>query len=125
MKKRLLTILVVLVICLQFFVMGRLWWNNHLLKSDVYGMSVYAGTLQALVDYEKGKLRILELTIEGPSSYSGRDEGEFEIWNWAYYNKHFYYTNKCFIDAYNRKIKVLHLEAEKEKAIETESLDTQ
>lgn len=75
-------------------------------------MSVYAGTLQANVDYEKGKLRIYELTIDGPTCYSGRDEGKFEIWNWTYFNKVFYYSNKNFVDSYNKKMKILHQKAE-------------
>ncbi|MEN6307162.1 MAG: hypothetical protein ABFD91_05340 [Anaerohalosphaeraceae bacterium] len=102
-------LLLVMVFLLLLFATGKLWWDNHILKGEVYTMSVYAGTIQASVDYDCNILRIYTLNSDEDRRFTGVTEGPFEIWNWPSL-KGSRYSSSVYVEAYNRKIKKLYQE---------------
>ena len=106
MKKISQKILLILLFLFLVSVTGWLWWDNCLLREDVYIMSVYAGSMKALVDYENGKLRLYELKSEGTHSFSGENRGSFEIWYWPYFGRDLY-SSDIYVTSYNKKMKRL------------------
>jgi hypothetical protein len=45
----------------------------------------YAGNLQARIWFQEGRYRLLELSSEDKSRFTGRKDGPFEIWTWTHY----------------------------------------
>jgi hypothetical protein len=69
-------------------------------------MSVYAGTVQALSDYQNDKIRLYEMKSDGTHGFSGQTKENFEIWYWPYYGRD-YYSSEIFVSSYNKKMKIL------------------
>jgi hypothetical protein len=68
------------------------------------GIASYAGTLQAKVDYNHGQLKIFELVCDGKNQFSGKKDGQFEVWYKNYYSVLGWphkYGQGLFVKAYN------------------------
>lgn len=88
-------------------------------------VSVWAGhaaALEALSDFENGRLRVFELAridlAKGgqQSAFTGRRDGPFEIWTRAYFaylGPPDRYANEQFITAYNDKMRYMHSNPER------------
>ena len=109
-KKPKIIVLLVIFSLLLLCVTCKLWWDNHLLKGEVYAMSVYAGSIQASVDYNCKILRIYKLSSnKDRSSFTGVTEGPFEVWNWPSLSGSTY-SSSIYVKAYNSKISKLYQE---------------
>ena len=106
MKKVYVKLPLIILFLFLLFIIGWLWWKNCLLRDDVYAMSVYAGTIQALTDYDNDKLRLYELKSESAHAFSGETKEGFEIWYWPYYGRDIY-SSEIFVSSYNKKMKKL------------------
>ena len=65
----------------------------------------YAGKLQARVWFQEGRYRLLELSADEKSQFTGRTDGPFEIWTWTHYTSTPSLTvqtaDKEFVGAFN------------------------
>ena len=79
----------------------------------------YAGKLQATVWFQENRYRLLELSPDGPSKFTGRKDGEFEIWTSTHYANPSWFTadnqDREYVDAFNRRMRHLWAEKQNEK----------
>jgi hypothetical protein len=65
----------------------------------------YAGSLQARVWFQEDKYRLLELSSAEKMHFTGRKEGELEIWNWTDYPNSYWWAtsggDEEFVEALN------------------------
>ena len=96
--------------------------TEELWRDQMRGMAGYAAALQALSDFENGKLRIFELAridlAEGGQlfAFTGRRDGPFEIWTRGYLqflSPPDRYANEQFIKTYNSKMRYMHSNPER------------
>ncbi len=105
-----------IALVVSFLCLFILYIHNNLLKKDVAGLAVLAGSSEAINDYKKGKIRFFQPKKGTQLEFSGAYNGEFEVWYWPYYESFFYSQErmaKVFTDAYNSKM-VRLIESEKE-----------
>lgn len=71
----------------------------------------YAGKLQARVWFQEGHYRLLELSSDERSQFTGKTNGPFEIWTWTHYTNAPSLTvqtvDKEFVDALNLRMRQL------------------
>jgi hypothetical protein len=71
----------------------------------------YAGKLQARVWFQEGHHRLLEISSEDKSQFTGRTDGPFEIWTWTHYTNTPSLTvqtaDKEFVDSFNLRMRQL------------------
>lgn len=121
MKKLKMNFLLGIFFLLLFFITCKLWWDKHILKGEVYAMSVYAGTIQASVDNNCNILRIYKLSSKKDRSFTGVTEGPFEIWHWPSLRGS-KYSSSIYVEAYNRKtMKLYQDEIQKNETRENET----
>jgi hypothetical protein len=79
----------------------------------------YAGKLQAKVWFQESHYRLLELSPNGKTEFTGRKDGEFEIWTWTYYTNSSWIDpgnqDLTFVEAFNKKMKQLWEQKNKEQ----------
>jgi hypothetical protein len=71
----------------------------------------YAGKLQARVWFEEGRTRLLELSPNPKSGFTGRKDGDFEIWTWTCYTNSSWLVasdaDRHFVEAFNQRMRQL------------------
>ncbi len=71
----------------------------------------YAGKLQASVWFQDGRYRILELSSDDKSQFTGRIDGPFEIWTWTHYTDTPSFTvqtaDETFVETFNSQMRQL------------------
>ena len=90
-------------------------WHNTMWELKMEGQAPYGATLQASADFRAGHLRLYRLTLDGPHEFTGKTEGQFEIWTWPSHadtGHPFAYTAERFVEAYNTRMRnmVVHPE---------------
>ena len=92
----------------------RAWWTNQRWEMAIYGMSSFAGALQAHADFRNGVRRQYELSTDGKVEYTRRNDGPFEVWKWPYYPDSSVlghgdaFGNDSFVQTYNAKMKAMN-----------------
>ncbi|MDR1282445.1 MAG: hypothetical protein LBK99_16735 [Opitutaceae bacterium] len=86
-----------------------IWVNFYFSKSEAETWASYAGGLQAKEWFAEGKYRLLEIS-EDDMHFTGRHEGEFEIWTWKNYQKPKWFflvpdASHRFVQAFNERIR--------------------
>jgi hypothetical protein len=71
----------------------------------------YAGQLQAKAWFDEGHYRLLMVSPDNKTQFTGRKNGPFEIWTWTHYT-HFSWvvandTDREFVTAFNQRMKQL------------------
>jgi hypothetical protein len=110
--------LVALVTC--FGLLAKTYWEIYSFtgwKEQVFTYATQSGSKQALSDFQKGKLQLYELNGEREKSeYSGRHDGQFEIWYKWYYptlGVASRYGDAEYVEYYNDKMKYMNAHPEK------------
>ena len=79
----------------------------------------YAGKLQARVWFQEGKYRVLELSPDEKSQFTGKKDGDFEIWTWTHYTNSSWMVarsaDRQFVEAFNQRMRQLSNEKQNEK----------
>ena len=79
----------------------------------------YAGNLQARAWFQEGKYRMLELSPEEKSHYTGRMDNDFEIWTWKDYANSSWLVagsaDRHFVESFNQRMRRLSDERRNEK----------
>ncbi|MDB6029636.1 MAG: hypothetical protein JWM68_5859 [Verrucomicrobiales bacterium] len=71
----------------------------------------YAGKLQARIWFQENHYRLLELSPDEKNKFTGRKDGEFEIWTWTHYTNSSWLVaesaDREFVDAFNHRMRQL------------------
>jgi hypothetical protein len=95
-----------------------IWVSFYLSRSEAETWASYAGGLQAKEWFAEGKYRLLEIS-EDDMHFTGRHEGEFEIWAWKSYQKPKWLflvpdASHRFVQAFNERMRKCY---EKKKTV--------
>ena len=85
MKHRKPRILTAILLATNFVTLGGLAWyarQNWGLHQQVLGIAAYAGEIQAIDDLRSGKIRVYEVATNAAVAFTGKKEGQYEIWSW-------------------------------------------
>jgi hypothetical protein len=109
---------VALAVCFGFW--AKTYWEIYSFtgwKEQVFTFATESGSRQALSDFQKGKLQLYELNGEREKSeFSGRHDGQFEIWYKWYYptlGAASRYGDAEYVEYYNDKMKYMYAHPEK------------
>jgi hypothetical protein len=101
--------------------LGRSLWRNYWWEQEVYGLTGRVATAQAMEDFRMGKLRLRAIRGENERlTYSGSNDGPFEIWVPQYYPTLGYphrFSTEQQVEFYNRKMRYMHEHPEKFAAV--------
>lgn len=99
----------------SLILLGKAYWEIYHFtgwKQEVWALSGYGATMQALADFKKGNLRLLKIEGENDKlKFSGQREGPFEIWLVQYLpilGKVHKYSQERYVDSYNRKMRYMY-----------------
>jgi hypothetical protein len=77
----------------------------------------YAGKLQARVWFQEGHVHLLELSPDTKTEFTGRKDGQFEIWTWPHYTNSSWMVasdaDREFVGAFNQRMRELADEKQK------------
>lgn len=80
-------------------------------QSSLETWASYAGKLQARVWFQEGHHRLLVLTPNSKSEFTGRKDGQYEVWSWGHYTNTSWLTvgdpDRQFINAFNERMRQL------------------
>ena len=103
--------------CLVF-----VFWGLLVLKTSrmvncmmLESLAGYAGKLQAGVWFQEGRYRLLELSADSQTVFTGGKNGQFEVWTWAHHENWLVAgdADGAFVEAFNQRMKQLANEKKK------------
>jgi len=115
-RKMIIPIICATLIVSSFFLLilllrGKVEWKLKSYQHEMIVMAQYAAALQALHDFERGKLRLYELKEDGEEKYANQNEGPFELWFMPYSStigKPHAEAKNVFVEMYNNKMKTMY-----------------
>jgi hypothetical protein len=90
-----------------------IWFYTYRISTQISmeTWASYVGKLQARVWFQEGHYRLLELSPDDKSHFTGRTDGPFEIWTWTHYTNTPSLTvqsaDKEFVGAFNSRMRQL------------------
>ncbi|MBU1045087.1 MAG: hypothetical protein KJ915_11905 [Candidatus Omnitrophica bacterium] len=95
---------------ITFFFLVRFMILNYLAEMEIFSLAALAGTEMATNDFREGKMRIYNIVSNGKREFAGKQDSQFEIWNWPYYAKlgrGHRHGQQTLVKAYNRRMRFL------------------
>jgi hypothetical protein len=111
-KTRILVLLIIVTTNALSVILCILHHNRaeEMWKSDVSGMAIYLGALQATADFKENKMRLYRLCNTCEIKWSGEVDGQDELWCWPLYPElgsiHIFMQEKI-VESYNLQMKYL------------------